>query len=226
MEPYYQEDGITLYCGDCLELIPLFTAGYFGCLVTDPPYFLPATHYQTRKQFSRNFSDLGILESFFKRFFSEVCSKISIDGSGYLFCDGQSYPLFYYHAYSFSKSLRPLIWDKQTSINGYGWRHQHEIILWFECREAKPIPTGDGDILRCRAVPVDNREHGAEKPVEILSALIKKTNGGVILDPFCGSGTTLLAAKQLGRKAVGIEISEKYCEIAVKRLAQMQLEFK
>jgi site-specific DNA-methyltransferase (adenine-specific) len=59
----------------------------------------------------------------------------------------------------------------------------------------------------------------------LLSKIVAKYPEALLLDPFMGSGTTLVAAKQLGRKAVGIEIEEKYCEIAVKRLAQMEMKF-
>ena len=69
------------------------------------------------------------------------------------------------------------------------------------------------------------REHPTQKPLKLMMFCIEKLTGDTILDPFMGSGTTLVAAKQLGRKAIGIETEEKYCEIAVKRLAQGVLEF-
>jgi len=64
--------------------------------------------------------------------------------------------------------------------------------------------------------------HPTEKPIELYCSFIELFTdaGDLILDPFMGSGTTLVAAKQLGRKAIGIEIEERYCEVAVKRLAQ------
>jgi len=191
-------------------------------IVTDPPYFLPATHYQTRKKFSRSFSDLGILEHFLKDLFKEFNRILKDDGHMYIFCDGQSYPLFYFYSYPFCKSIRPLIWDKKTSINGYGWRHQHELIIFAEMLEAKPIPTGDGDILRCSAVKVDNRKHPAEKPVELLGLLIKKhkQENLVVLDPFFGSGSTGLACRNLSMDFIGIDISEEYCGVAKERLEE------
>ncbi len=71
-----------------------------------------------------------------------------------------------------------------------------------------------------------DRNHPTQKPIELMSWCINKaTNPISILDPFMGSGTTLRAAKDLGRKAIGIEIEEKYCEIAVRRLRQEVLNF-
>ena len=68
--------------------------------------------------------------------------------------------------------------------------------------------------------PGKPRLHPTEKPISLMTQIIDTMPPGVILDPFMGSGTTLRAAKDLGRRAIGIEIDERYCEIAVRRLAQ------
>jgi DNA modification methylase len=69
---------------------------------------------------------------------------------------------------------------------------------------------------------VRQRDHPTEKPLPLIKELLSKAPG-TILDPFMGSGTTLVAAQQLGRKAIGIEISQAYCDIAIRRLSQQQL---
>ena len=209
-------------CGDASEVLKEITSQSIDLIITDPPYFLPARHYETRRYFKRNFADLGILEGFFKAIFSEIERILKPTGTFYIFCDGQSYPLFYYYSYFIAKSVRPLIWDKLTSINGYTWRHQHELILFAEMPKAKVRTTGDGDILRCRAVPIDQRMHPAQKPLELIKILILKSSeeNDIILDMFSGSGTTLLAAKEVKRRFIGIELNEDYVKIANQRLSE------
>lgn len=211
---------------DCFDGFKEIADHSIDLILTDPPYFLPAVHYQTRKAFSRNFADLGILEHFFKQFFREIQRVIKPSGIIYMFCDGQSYPLFYYYLYPFCKTVRPLIWDKKTSINGYSWRHQHEIIIFAEMPQANKVPSGDGDILRYSAVKVDIRVHPAEKPIDLLMALIQKSSkeGDLVFDPFAGSGSTLMASKKLNRNFIGFEKSFDYYTISEHRLQDSDIQ--
>lgn len=209
----------TLYCGDCLDVLP--ELNNIESVITDPPFFVPVQHYvQARgSELKKNFGDLSVLKHFFKQIFKSFGEILDKNGSIYCFCDGQSYPLVFEGMYPIVKRVRPLIWDKLTSYNGYTWRHQHEIIAWGEMPDAEQIPTGDGDILKCRAVPVGERLHPAEKPVELIKLLINKLKiESNILDPFMGSGSTGVAALQAGRKFIGIETDERYFEIACKRI--------
>lgn len=214
---------VELILGDCLEVMKDMPDKSVDAVITDPPYFLPAQHYQTRKVFKKNFSDLGILEHFFRDLFTEMERIIKDTGWFYIFCDGQSYPLFWYYGFTMTKRVRPLIWDKSVSINGYAWRHQHELIIFGEMSRAKPIPTGDGDILVHRAVPVDNRLHPAEKPLDLILRLVEKS-GETILDPFMGSGVTGEASVKYNRNFIGIEIDPDYFAIAERRIKEAQMQ--
>lgn len=217
---------VSLHLGDCLEVMRTLPDGCVDAVVTDPPYFLPAAHYNTRSATARSLSDLSILNHYFRDFFETVRRVLKPDGFLYCFCDGQSYPVFYVTAYPHFKRVRPLVWDKGTSINGYSWRHQHELILFAESEDSPAVPTGDGDILKCRAVPINDREHLAQKPIELLGRLIDKTTpkGGIVLDPFMGSCTTGLAALSVERGFVGIEMDETYFALSEKRIAEAQLQ--
>lgn len=207
-----------LYLGDCREIITDLQG--IDAFVTDPPYFLPAIHYQTRKEFPRSLTDLGILESYFAGFFAEASKALSDEGVAYVFCDGQSYPAFFATAYRQFKKLRPLVWDKVTAFNGYSWRHQHELILFCEKSDARAVPTGDGDIIRCPAVKVDDRDHPAEKPPGLIELLIRKSveADGIVCDPFMGSAATGVACAKSGRRFIGIEREPAYFEIACRRI--------
>ena len=209
---------LDLRHGDCLALLSLLPEKSVDLVLTDPPYFMPVTHYNVRSGSFRSLSDLGILEHFFFQVAKELDRVLTAEGHAYYFCDGQSYPVLYTTNYAFFKSLRPLVWDKQTSINGYGWRHQHELILFCQRPEAKPIKTGDGDVLRCKAVPIGAREHLAQKPVELLERIIRKHQPGTVLDPFMGSGATGEAAKRAGVDFIGFEKDATYYEIAKGKL--------
>jgi site-specific DNA-methyltransferase (adenine-specific) len=210
----------VLHHGDALDVLRTLPDASVDSVVCDPPYFLPTTHYSVRSRSFRSLSDLSILEHFFRDVFTAVRRVLRPTGFAYFFCDGQSYPAFYAVGYRHFRALRPLIWDKQVSINGYAWRHQHELILFCESSEAPQVRTGDGDVLRCRAVPINDRLHLAEKPVELLARLIAKTTppGGLVLDPFAGSGSTGVAALQGGYRFIGIEREAEYVEIARRRL--------
>ena len=107
---------------------------------------------------------------------------------------------------------------------GRVWRNQHELIIASRWADSEFIDDGKtrADVLRHKATRGDDRLHPVEKPESLLDDLIMPTvpEGGMVLDMFAGSGSTLRAALECGRKAIGIEIEEKYCEVVAKRLAQ------
>lgn len=221
--PYYDAAGVTLYHGDALSVLADMADASVDAIVTDPPYFLPAAHYSTRTGSFRSLADLSMLEHFFRDAFREFARILGPAGVAYVFCDGQSYPAFYAVAFEQFPKVRPLVWDKQNSINGYAWRHQHELILFAEGKDAPKVPTGDGDVLHSRAVPINEREHLAQKPIPLLRKLIAKTApDGAVLDPFAGSASTGVAALLEGRRFIGVEMSAHYAEVAADRLRTVE----
>jgi DNA modification methylase len=114
-----------------------------------------------------------------------------------------------------------LVWDKLQMGMGMPWRNQHELIAFGKRSPGKILDGRLGNVLRFGRS--GNEHHPTEKPVGLIATIIGNSEADTILDPFMGSGTTLRAAKDLGRKAIGIEVEERYCEIAAKRLQQSVL---
>jgi DNA modification methylase len=215
--PYYDEDGITIYHGDCREIDAWLTA---DVLVTDPPYgvaFHTGMDHRAGTDRSRDRSVSGDADTGIR--------DAALDLWGWR-------PALVFGSW---KATRPantrmlLTWCKGLNC-GMGdlsipWKPNTE--------EVYVLGTGfvghrGSSVLNFQA-PVSQvswgRRHPTEKPEDLMRELIGKCPPGVIADPFMGSGTTLRAAKDLGRKAIGIEIEERYCEIAAKRLAQGVLDF-
>src|SRR5262249_52793034 len=113
-----------------------------------------------------------------------------------------------------------LVWDKGSPGMGEvaHWGPSYELIA--SAGAGKTTGSRDQSILRYPTVPPARRAHPTEKPVPLLEYLIGKLDVATILDPFAGSGATLIAARNLGRRAVGVEVDERYCEAAARRLSQ------
>ena len=221
--PYYCEDGITIYCGDCREIMPEIAGA--GLVVTDPPYsFGLASTGQEGK--AGGWGDLMNNAHFYASILGEARRLISNRaGAAWVFNSWRSLPTLMRAAYEAQWPVASvLVWDKEWIGPGgsVGLRPSYELVALFAAEGFSLDNRGIPDIRRSRwHNGMRPGLHPAEKPTELIRWLIEESGGvGPVLDPFMGSGTTLVAAKQLGRKAVGIEIEERYCEVAVQRLAQ------
>jgi len=238
MKPYYDHNGITIYHGDCLEILPELDP--VDLVLTDPPYASGArndANKQVRGSMLRGMEDEDWFSHdamttwgfqwFMKLAVSEM-RKILKDGSHvYWFTDWRMTPTVYgmLEAYGYRVNHN-LVWAKTHFGMGVYWRNQHENIVFASHGKPRKMAHQDrGSVLTYKQVSSLKRLHPTEKPVGLILDIMRTAGGDDILDPFMGSGTTLVAAKELGRKAIGIEIEEKYCEIAVRRLAQEMLPF-
>lgn len=216
-----------IYNMDCIEGMKQIEDNIIDLVITDPPYFLPVNSYVGKRgegYHKRSLADMSILKGYFERVFEELNRVLKRDGTYYIFCDAQSYPFIYQAMFPVCNHVRLLIWDKLISYNGYTWRHQHELIAWGELEKTKRVPTGDGDVLKCRGVLQKDRNHPAEKPIELLKLLIKKHGnaGSLVLDPYIGSGSTAIACKELNYNFIGFELNKDYCKIAENRLSDVK----
>ncbi len=220
MKPYYEHAGITIYHGDCRDV----SLRQVDAIVTDPPFFMPADHFQSRVKWQRSWGDVSVLGTFWRAVLDTFVPSLKPTGHLVSFCNGDSYPVFYPEMYRRFDVLKCLVWDKGHVGLGRIWRHQHELMIAGRWSESFVDIGGRlwSDVIRVDATSSAEREHPVEKPISLLAQLIAPITPltGLVVDPFMGGGSTLLAARANGRKAIGIEIEERYCEIAAKRLAQ------
>lgn len=222
LKPYYETENGKLYHGDYLEIMPMIEP--VDLVLTDPPFFMPATHYQSRVGWQRTWGDTSILRVFWEQVTNSFVAKMKDTGHAFIFCNHESYPVFYPVMYSHFSYLKSIVWDKEHIGLGRIWRNQHELII--TARWADSLFNNDeklrADVLRHKATPSRKREHPVEKPASLLSNLIKPTTkeGFIVLDMFFGSGSTAIACERLNRRWIGIEIEKKYCEIAKQRITR------
>ena len=208
--------------GDALELMKRMPDKSIDVILTDPPYFLPAMHYQTRVRHPRSLSDLSILEFFFDAVFEEINRILKSSGIMMIFCDGQSYPVMYVKTYKHFSRLTEVVWDKGQIGMGRGFRRRHELILicineFFEWNNWAP------SVLEFKPVRSQDRIHPAEKPVPLfMKLLLLVSPSGIVCDPFIGSGSVAVAAKLVGHNFIGFELDPNYAELARKRVLNTQ----
>ncbi len=221
MTPYYEADGITIYHGDCREILPSISGA--DLVVTDPPYVfgIASTFDEGKAGGWGDMMNAASLYAGWLREFWRITSNRS--GAAWVFNSWRSFPVLARGAHEARWPIESLmVWDKEWIGPGgcRGLRPSYEVVALFAHPEFKVRDRSTPDIWRAKWAGA-KAHHPAEKPVPLLRRMIEAGGGdGAILDPFCGSGSTLRAAKDLGRKAIGIEIEERYCEIAAKRLAQ------
>jgi len=203
IEPYYERDGQVIYNSDCLTLMKTFPDKSFDLVLTDPLWKIDYDRYLV--EFFRLLKDNGSIVMFV-------------------------FPDDIWAIHKYPKQI--LVWEEVYSPQGRHtkkYRRFFDFIVWWTKSENYTF----NNLTRYQLRGVfndyfedfDEKKHPYQKPLSLIKKLVKihSNKNDLILDPFLGSGTTLVAAKYLNRKAVGIEISEQYCKIAKDRLAQIKL---
>jgi site-specific DNA-methyltransferase (adenine-specific) len=222
--PYFERAGIVIYHGDCREILPDLSA--VDLVVTDPPYsFGMASTAQEGK--AGSWADLMNASAWYASWLAE-CRQLTINAQGavWVFNSWRSFPILARAAFEARWPIESLlIWDKEWIGPGgtRGLRPSYEMVALFAHTDFSIDDRGLPDIWRSKWSSLKPHGHPAEKPVPLLLRLIHESGGQRVLDPFCGSGSTLAAAQMLGRQAIGIEAEERWCEVAARRLDQMPL---
>ena len=227
--PYYQDEAVTIYHADNRDILPYLAP--VDLVLTDPPY-TDRTHKSVRSNSSK--ATLGQRVISFGAITTDALRALYADLAT-VTCRWIVSTMDYATAFAFEQEppdglrmMRIGVWVKtnpmpQISADrpGQGW----EAIAYLHKAGAASSWNGGGKSGNFILPVEQNAGHPTAKPTMMFRELVQRFSdpGDLILDPFMGSGTTLRAAKDLGRRAVGIELSEKYCEIAARRMAQSVL---
>jgi len=202
--PHYEDDLITLYHGDCREIL---SSLQFDVIVTDPPYGI------AYRQEIDTSTDWGVIQG------------DEDDTLARWVVNATAKPRIVFGANHFPSALpepgRWICWDKRVHENADRMLGSPFELAWVSGPDKAGIMyrVQHGGVVNADGAGA-KRVHPTQKPVTLMRRIIQDWTTGVILDPFAGSGSTLRAAKDLGRRAIGIEIDERYCDAAATRLRQ------
>lgn len=221
VEPYYQDTCGVLYCADCLALLKQLPSESIDLVVIDPPYGMDYVSGRRKQKFNRIINDDNV--AWMEALIPLLYRKLKENTHSYLFCNDYSLGDLR-TAFKASKFQvkRTLIWEKNNHTAGDlegDYANKTEFILYAQ--KGRRLLNGK----RCTNILKFDRAvvqlHPTQKPIPLLSFLINNSSNSneLILDPFCGSGTALVAAKRSGRCYIGIDIVPEHCKTARRFLA-------
>lgn len=238
--PYYQDDSVTLYYGDCLEVMNQLGERSIDAVLTDPPYSSGGRRENARslrKSMLRETEDDDWIRgdamstngfTWLMRACGLQWRRILIPGGHALsFIDWRMWPTLAAALESSDLRQHPtLVWDKAKIGMGSIFRNQHEFIVHMTAGNPRdPYRRDIANVLRFPSIR--DGSHPTEKPEPLLRTLLSvvASGGQLVLDPFAGSGSTLSAAHSLGMRSIGVEADERYCEQIAKRFDQAAFNF-
>lgn len=247
LKPYFEKNGISIFHGDCREILPQLSDCSVDFVFMDPPYGHNNNNGDLAHHWEKALGHvkLGIAEPGESRpiqndgpeanelvqfAFSEI-NRILKKGSCCCCCccgGGGPDPQFARWALWLDEAIgfkHAVVWDKGGLGMGWHYRRNYEFVLIAEKPGAPCHWFGDSkvpNVVRISGIKPSNTDHPTPKPEELVKWFLKLHTqpGDLVLDPFMGAGTTLRAAKDSGCRAIGIEIEERWCEKAAKRLSQ------
>lgn len=200
MKPYYEDDAVTIYCGDSREVL----AGLAGhAVVTDPPYGVGFKSAEWDNEIPGWWLDLAMASAPTVAFTTGPTTLWDYPRPDWLCC--------WYRPASCARS----------KVGGFS--HWAPVLVYGKAA----FPVDSINLHAIKHAAPSWITHPSPKPLPLMAWMVEGTTapGDLVLDPFMGSGTTLRAAKDLGRKAIGVELDERYCELAARRMAQEVLDF-
>ena len=241
IKPYYQDDLVTLYHADCREVLPKLEPVDF--IFADPPYghntnngdlihrWEAALGISKTKAESRPIANDGPEANEIAHwFFSEANRLLRHGGCCCCCCCGGGGPdpqfarwaLWMDEAIGFKHAV---VWDKGGLGMGWHYRRNYEFVLVAEKKGARCKWYGGhsvANVVRIPKVIPRKTDHPTPKPLELSAFFIRLHSlpGDIVLDPFAGAGSTLLAGMKLGRRMIGVEIEERYCEVTALRIEE------
>jgi site-specific DNA-methyltransferase (adenine-specific) len=237
-EPYYSDSRVKLYHGDSIEIMGGLPDASIGAVLTDPPYSSGGRRENSRslrKSMTRSVEDDSWIRGdgmstngfvYLLRLCGVQWRRVLVPGGHVLsFIDWRMAPHLASALETADLRQHPiLVWDKAKIGMGAVFRNQHEFIVHMTA--GNPLAPQRRDTPNVLRYPsVRDGDHPTEKPDALLQRLLSVVAppGGIVLDPFAGSGSTLQASRALDLPSIGIEADERYCEIAAKRLSQDDL---
>jgi len=214
---------INLIHGDCLEAMKLIPDGSVDMVLTDPPYGM---EYQSNRRtatdkFAKIKNDDGL--SWLDEFVDEIYRVIKMDSAAYVFCSWHKIDAFKSAFDRKFKLKNIIVWVKNNHGSGDlkgAYAPKHEFVLYMHKGRSLFRNGRSPDVVMADKVSGSKMVHPTEKPISLLEKFVTNNSdeGSTILDPFMGSGTTGVAAKNLNRKFIGIELDEDYFNIAKERI--------
>jgi DNA modification methylase len=215
IDPYYSDDYTVIYCADCRDVLPLLPK--VDLVLTDPPYGMSWDTNTDR--FSGGCADSVARRGVGKSFQQKIVNDDEPFDPHHLLCFPRAIMFGSNHYAQRLPTGTTLVWVKRLD-GAFGSFLSDAEVAWMK---------GGHGVYCFRDLSMTaearTRKHPSQKPIPLMRWCIEKSGStsGIILDPYMGSGTTLVAGKSLGRKCIGVEIEERYCEIAARRLRQEYL---